>query len=116
MCHVHIFLMDRLSMYENGEKIIDALIDDRKDLQGGRIGVFSMSQEKVTWSALSIACPTVEKRYVHTPITNLSTTLCGTEPCYSSQPFFGCQRMVEVISKMSCCIEWYSNWFIVVCM
>ena len=64
MCHVHIFLVDRLSMYENGEKIIDAMIEDRKELQGGRIGVFSMSQEKVTWSALSIACPTVEKRYV----------------------------------------------------
>ena len=40
------------------------MIEDRKELQGGRIGVFSMSQEKVTWSALSIACPTVEKRYV----------------------------------------------------
>ena len=51
-------------MYENGEKIIDAMIEDRKELQGGRIGVFSMSQEKVTWSALSIACPTVEERYV----------------------------------------------------
>ena len=51
-------------MYENGEKIIDAMIEDRKELQGGRIGVFSMSQEKVTWSALSIACPTVEKRYL----------------------------------------------------
>ena len=51
-------------MHENGKKIIDALIEDRKDLQGGRIGVFSMSQEKVSWSALSISCPTIGHGWV----------------------------------------------------
>ena len=51
-------------MHENDNKIIDAMIEDRKDLKGGRIGVFSMSQEKVSWSALSIACPTKEHEWV----------------------------------------------------
>jgi len=45
----------RLKMFEATKKIIDAKVKV-DDLQGGRLGVFCMSQEKVTWSAMELAC------------------------------------------------------------
>ena len=75
---VHWFLKHRIStneiqlrMNEGGKEIINEnikvekqiiflnflIILQQENLSGGRLGVFCMSQEKVTWSALELACP-----------------------------------------------------------
>jgi len=50
-----------LKMYESDKEIINTgdIID--KEIQGGKIGVFCMSQEKVEWSGLSYSCPTKDR-------------------------------------------------------
>merc|ERR1712025_1259500 len=44
-----------LKMYEAGERIIDEVVHF-ENLHGGRLGVFCMSQELVTWSSMSVSC------------------------------------------------------------
>ena len=60
-----------LRMYEGGKEIIHAHVQvyihllnyfrqlsyQVPNLNGGRLGVFCMSQERVTWSAMNFACP-----------------------------------------------------------
>ena len=60
-----------LKMFEKGKEIVNAIIKVNAwkvtqclnvifqvpNLTGGRLGVFCMSQERVTWSAMSFACP-----------------------------------------------------------
>jgi len=45
-----------LKLYEGDKMIVNTDVKVDK-MQGGRLGIFCMSQEKVIWSKLSVACP-----------------------------------------------------------